>query len=49
MAPEGFMIDVLTNLDSTLYLPGTPIAVANTRVEELVVIAEGSCKLYGFY
>ena len=49
MAPEGFMIKILTQLDALLYKPGDVIIRNNDEVDELVVIGKGSCDLFGYY
>ena len=47
-APWSFISRILTNLDCQLYNPGDVIVRANKPVEELIIIHQGYCNLYGF-
>lgn len=46
-APEGFAISLLTNLESSLYLPGEQIVCPGDMVKQLILIVDGKCNLYG--
>ena len=48
-ASDTFITTVLASLDSGLYAPGQVIIEQNSKVRELVFIAQGTCKLYGYY
>ena len=48
-ASDLFINEVLTQLDSRLYEPGEIIMERNSRVRDLIFIAQGTCKLFGFY
>ena len=48
-APESFIVDVLTHLDSRLYTQGEVIFAENAKVDDLVVVASGKLNLFGFY
>ena len=47
-APWTFIVRILTNLDCQQYNPGEIILRANKPVEELIIIHQGYCNLYGF-
>ena len=47
-APWSFMVGVLTNLDCAMYKPGDVIIPVRKKVEELIIIEQGYCKLYAF-
>ena len=48
-APLGFVIAVLTNLDSSIYEPCQVIIPTQSKIKELVFIAQGKCRLFGYY
>ena len=47
VAPDGFIVYVMTNLRSQLYNPGDAIIEFNEEVEDMVFIQSGTCNLYG--
>ena len=47
-APLTFMVGVLTKLDCQLYDPGEVILEAKKPIEELIMVHQGYCNLYGF-
>jgi len=47
-ASVSFIAEILTSLDSQMYLPGTTIIERGSRVKEMVLIKQGKCNLYGF-
>ena len=47
-APMSFMVGVLTNLDCAMYKPGDVIIPVRKKVEELIIIEQGYCKLFAF-
>ena len=44
-----FINAVLTQLESRIYKPGEVILERNTKVRDVVFIAQGTCKLFGFF
>ena len=49
MAPQAFVVGVLTNLDSSIYEPCQVIIPTQSKVKELIFIAQGKCRLFGFF
>ena len=47
-APLPFLVGVLTNLDCQMFKPNSVIVPANRPVEDLVIVEQGTCYLYGF-
>ena len=43
------MVDVLTHLDSALYKTGHVVVERDHLVEDMIIVASGKLRLYGFY
>ena len=43
------MTAVLTNLESQLFLTGNAVCIEGEKMKDLIIIAKGSLKMYGFY
>lgn len=48
-APAHFIVEVLTNLDSAIYVPGQVIIEQGQPAEDLIIIKEGKADLYGYF
>ena len=48
-APRDFVVRVLTNLQSALYMPHEVIVGYKEPVDALIFISRSKCRLYGFY
>jgi len=42
------MLNLLGSLDCRLYKPGDNVCTRNEKIHRLILLAEGSCNLYGY-
>ena len=47
-APEEFVLQVLSSLDCRLFLPEEKVYARYEKGEKIVLLAQGSCNLYGY-